>query len=151
MVIRNKMNKDIGFIAASLIGQLAASIIGGQLFYEKTIVPHLGEVKAVPITWWIGASSLIIITAIIFGWYSRSITRLIFSTIAGAIGICIYIYWAAVTYQPGYRNQPFATASPILFWTLGLFFMTLLVGILYSIPFFVRYLITRNTNRAKVS
>lgn len=114
------MKKDLIYTTFSTLAQFGAAFVGGQVIYQILIVPNLRNVKAVPLTWWLGASSIILIVSGTTGWYSKTTKRVFLSSFGGAIGICTYLYWASVTSQPAFRNQPYATIDPIGFWAIGI-------------------------------
>jgi len=103
-----------------MVAHLAAAIVSGQVLYEGLIVPRLPSLNSVPIWWWLAAGSPMAMCALWFGWFARGWRELVIATLAASGGWALYIQWAAFTHQPGQVNQPFAEASPALFWSLGL-------------------------------
>jgi hypothetical protein len=122
-------------LAIALIA--AVSLAGVALLtevelYQKLVIPDLPRLQFVPVQWWVGIFSPLVLSMLLLGYFCCSVRSVLASALGGTVGLIAREFVMAHLNQPGHlKSLAFeapllflTTSTPILFGTVLLIVLT---------------------------
>ena len=123
---------------------IAALFLRDHVIYPKLIISHLSSVQKVPISWWAGAATPVVIAWCVIGFRINSMKELM--SHAAIASFAEHLHEHASTYTLGKYGyfKSLSIESPFFFWTIGLIESFIIWGFFIGLVLVIRKLTARN-------
>lgn len=125
---------------------IAALFLRDHVIYQKLIIPNLSSVQKVPLSWWAGAATPVVIAWCVIGFRINSIKELMFHATIASLAEHIHEYISTVALGKYGFFKSASIESPIFFWTIGLIESFIFSGFFIGLAMVVRNLVKNERN-----